>query len=306
MPISSAAAGSPLDTSREQISVRRILAYAAGIGATASPAFDDDREGGVVAMPPFCVSLEWPVVSGARAREGLGAEGAERYRGVHASQDSFFHRPIRPGDDLETRGRIASVVPTRAGALVAMKLETVDLATGETVVTSWSHSIYRGVEVGGEAAVIEQAPAVPSGGDATLPAPSARDRDCDRDPARDAARLHRVREHLEPDPHRAHGGARGRASRHHPARHRNLGARRTRGAARLRPRRSAPAAATARTFPRNGSSRHRHPRSSMRRAATAGSTSWCATTAASPRSIRVSPSSPEELARWKIVTLRRG
>ena len=109
MPISSAAAGSLLDTSRERISVRRILAYAAGIGATGSPAFDDDREGGVVAMPPFCVSLEWPVVSGARARDGLGAAGPERYRGVHASQDSFFHRPIRPGDDLETRGRIASV-----------------------------------------------------------------------------------------------------------------------------------------------------------------------------------------------------
>ncbi|HEX2464244.1 MAG TPA: MaoC family dehydratase N-terminal domain-containing protein, partial [Thermoanaerobaculia bacterium] len=116
MPISSAAAGSLLDTSRERISVRRILAYAAGIGATVPPAFDDDREGGVVAMPPFCVSLEWPVVSGARAREGLGAAGPERYRGVHASQDSFFHRPIRPGDDLETRGRIASVQPTRAGA----------------------------------------------------------------------------------------------------------------------------------------------------------------------------------------------
>ena len=162
MPIQSAAAGSPLDSSREQLTVRRILAYAAGIGATAPSAFDDDRASGVVAMPPFCVSLEWPVVSGARARDGLGAEGAERFRGVHASQDSFFHRPIRPGDDLETRGLIASVQPTRAGALVAMKLETVDMATGETVVTSWSHSIYRGVEVSGGAVVVEQAPAVPS------------------------------------------------------------------------------------------------------------------------------------------------
>ena len=161
MPISSAAAGSLLDTSRERISVRRILAYAAGIGASGSPAFDDDREGGVVAMPPFCVSLEWPVVSGPRARDGLGAAGPERYRGVHASQDSFFHRPIRPGDDLETRGRIASVEPTRAGALVSMKIETVDAATGEPVVTSWTKSIYRGVDVTGEAAVIEAAPVVP-------------------------------------------------------------------------------------------------------------------------------------------------
>ena len=100
------AAGYYLDTSRERISVRRILAYAAG-SAPPAPAFDDDREGGVVAMPPFCVSLEWPVVSGARARDGLGAEGGALPR-LHASQDSFFHRPIRPGDELETR-RIASV-----------------------------------------------------------------------------------------------------------------------------------------------------------------------------------------------------
>jgi acyl dehydratase len=162
VPIQSTAAGSSLDTSRERISVRRLLAYAAGIGATTPVAFNDDREGSVVAMPPFCVSLEWPVVSGARAREGLGAERAEAYRGVHASQDSFFHRPIRPGDDLETRGRIAAVQPTSAGALVSMKLETVDTANGEPVVTSWSHSIYRGVGVAGPASVTEAAPVVPA------------------------------------------------------------------------------------------------------------------------------------------------
>jgi acyl dehydratase len=160
MPIFSAAAGSLLDTHRERISVRRILAYAAGIGATASPAFDDDRAGGVVAMPPFCVSLEWPVVSGARARDCLRAEGAEQWRGVHAGQDSFFHRPIRPDDDLQTTGTIAAVRPTRAGALVSMKLETTDAVTGEPVVTSWSSSLYRGVEVAGAAAVTETAPAV--------------------------------------------------------------------------------------------------------------------------------------------------
>ena len=102
VPISSAAAGSLLDTSRERISVRRILAYAAGIGATGSPAFDDDREGGVVAMPPWCVSLEWPVVSGA-GRSLVSARPAGAHRGVHAAQDSTFHRPIRPGDESDAR-----------------------------------------------------------------------------------------------------------------------------------------------------------------------------------------------------------
>lgn len=165
MPVASAAAGSQLDSYRERISLRRILAYAAGIGATVPAAFDDDRAGGVVAMPPFCVSLEWPVVSGARARECLGVEGPERFRGVHAAQDSFFHRPIRPGDELETRGTIAAVRPTRAGALALSKLETIDVTTGEPVVTSWTTSIYRGVGVSGPAMVLEDAPAVAGNGD---------------------------------------------------------------------------------------------------------------------------------------------
>jgi acyl dehydratase len=171
VPVSSAAVGTVLDTHRERISVRRLLAYAAGIGATGSSTFDDDRDGGVVAMPPFCVSLEWPVVSGIRSRQSLGAVSAEGRRGVHAAQDSFFHRPIRPGDELETRGRIAVVRPTRAGALVAMKLETVDVTNGEPVVTSWSTSLYRGVEVAGDAAAVEEPPAI--GDDGAPPAAGA-------------------------------------------------------------------------------------------------------------------------------------
>ena len=238
-------------------------------------------------MPPFCVSLEWPVVSGARARDGLGAAGPERYRGVHASQDSFFHRPIRPGDELETRGRIASVEPTRAGALVSMKLETVDVATGEPVVTSWTKSIYRGVEVAGEAVVIEAAPVVP---DRSNGAPRRR-RGHPVDPARDAARLHRVREHLEPDPHRARGGAGRRAARHHPARHRHLGARRARGAAALRRCRSAAPAPSARALPRHGHPGDRHHDRARSATGQASSTSWCATIAASPPSIRAWQSS---------------
>ena len=169
MPIASAAAGSLLDTCRERISLRRILAYAAGIGATVPAAFDDDRAGGVVAMPPFCVSLEWPVVSGAKARDCLGAAPDEQRRGVHAGQDSFFHRPIQPDDDLETRGTIAAVRPTRAGALVSMKLETVDAITRAPVVTSWSTSLHRGVGVEGPAVVREEAPQVAAAGNGDSP-----------------------------------------------------------------------------------------------------------------------------------------
>lgn len=168
MPIATHAAGERLSAHTEEISTRRLLAYAAGIGATEAPFFDDARSGGIVAVPAFCVSLEWPVVSCDRSRELLQAPAEELRRGVHASQDSFFHRPIRPGDRLVTEATVTAVEPTRAGALVTIRLRTVVADTGEAVVTSWSRSLYRGVEIRGEARVVEPAPAVDA-----PPAPAA-------------------------------------------------------------------------------------------------------------------------------------
>ena len=72
MPVRSSAVGSKLGGAEAEMSARRVLAYAAGIGELGEVCFDDARAGGIVAPPPICVSLEWPVVSGARAREGLG------------------------------------------------------------------------------------------------------------------------------------------------------------------------------------------------------------------------------------------
>ena len=161
MPARSSAVGSKLGGAEAEMSARRVLAYAAGIGELGEVCFDDARAGGIVAPPPICVSLEWPVVSGARAREGLGTVPDEGIRAVHASQDSIFHRPIRPGDRLLTEGTLVAVRRTRAGALSLTKLETTEAATGEPVVTSWSSSIFRGGAVEGEDRVDEEAPPLP-------------------------------------------------------------------------------------------------------------------------------------------------
>ena len=160
MPISTAAAGSDLPPHERRLTVRDALAYAAGIGDTCESVFDDARGGGIAAPPTYCVSLEWPVVSNGRGRHLLGGEADELVRGVHASQDSHFHRPIRPGDSLTTRGRYTGIRATRAGALLTTCLETVD-GDGRPVVTSWSRSIFRGVATEGGNAEIEPAPDVP-------------------------------------------------------------------------------------------------------------------------------------------------
>lgn len=163
MPLNTSAVGTTLDAVEADMTVRKALAYAAGIADTTTRIFDDDRVGGIVAPPQYCVALEWPVVSGQRAREAYGMTPRERVRGVHGSQDSIFHQPIRPGRRLRTIGTVVAVRKVRAGAHTTEKLETIDVATGETLVTSWSTRIVRDVELAGDERSIEAPPALPGG-----------------------------------------------------------------------------------------------------------------------------------------------
>lgn len=79
--------GCVLGESEVAVTTRELLAYAAGIGARAPRDLDDAAEVGLVAAPPYCVSLEWPILSGTRQRDALGVRPDEAIRGVHARQD---------------------------------------------------------------------------------------------------------------------------------------------------------------------------------------------------------------------------
>ncbi len=161
MPIQASAVGHKLAESEVEISARQLLAFAAGVGEDADVHFDDARPGGCLAVPAFCVSLEWPVVRASAAGNPFGATAREILRGVHASQDSTFHRPIRAGDRLRIEGQVVSIRETRAGALVLNKIVTKDASSDEPVVTSWYASIFRGVAVEGDIEPLEAPPGLP-------------------------------------------------------------------------------------------------------------------------------------------------
>ena len=151
MPVHSSAVGKVLDVHHVDMTARKALAYAAGIDDTSTYVFDDAREGGIIAPPQFCVSLEWPVVSGDLAYEAFQIEAAEKVRGVHVTKDSIFHKPIRPGMKLKTIGTVTGVRQARAGAHTTIKLQTIERDSGEVLVTSWTTRIIRDVDiVGGE------------------------------------------------------------------------------------------------------------------------------------------------------------
>ena len=162
MPINTTAVGLETDVYSFDITARQCLAFAAALGETADVYFDDARPGGIVAVPAMTVALEWPPSRDIRIMPGFGASDAERLRGVHAAQDTHFHQPIRPGNQLNNRGRVISVERTRPGARVIFRFDIMDSA-GDVVVTSYSTVIYRGVETRGDDVIGEAAPAWPCG-----------------------------------------------------------------------------------------------------------------------------------------------
>lgn len=159
MPVKASALGQKIDGRIVEATPRRLLAYAAGIGASDAIYMDDAQPGGIVAVPAFVVALEWPVVGSDAYRAALGLSAAERLKGVHVLQDSRFRRAIRPGDKLSTEGQIVLVRPTSAGANVVVKLSTFD-AQGALVVESHYGAIFRGIAVDGAGGQREDVPAL--------------------------------------------------------------------------------------------------------------------------------------------------
>lgn len=163
MNIPATAAGRDAGENLAEASLRRLMAYAAGIGAQDECYFDDLAPGGLAAHPAFCVSLEWPVVSGPAYVAALGRPAGAPRAAVHVMQDSRFHRPIQAGMRLLTRARIVQVRPSSAGAVVTSRIDTLEAARGELLTTSWSSAIFLREAVDGPAASIEEPPALRAG-----------------------------------------------------------------------------------------------------------------------------------------------
>jgi acyl dehydratase len=147
--ISSSIVGRVAGQSEVVATLRRVQAYAAVLGAT-KECYTNDMTSGVVAPPPFAVCLEWPVVSGWWDEFGGFSSPEEALGSVHVLQDSRFHALIKQGQLLRTTGKIAAVRNTRAGAYVAVKLETVDALSGRPMVSSWWGGIFLNTSVEGD------------------------------------------------------------------------------------------------------------------------------------------------------------
>jgi acyl dehydratase len=171
MPINTSAVGKPLNEQRLEVSTRTVLAYSAVMGDTSAAHFDDARPGGIVALPQYCVSLEWPLASAPETAAALGLVPGEAKAVIHLRQDSAFHSLIRPGDLLSITSTLTAVKSTAKGAIVRSQTDTVNTGSGTRVVTTHSDALFMGVAVNGDDVSVDASSTRPSH---DMPSPAER------------------------------------------------------------------------------------------------------------------------------------
>jgi acyl dehydratase len=85
--------------------------------------FDASAPGGIVAPPMFGVVVTWMSVVGA---VGDPALGADLLRLLHAEQDMEFLAALRPGDEITTVAKVASIEARPGGEAMALELNSRD------------------------------------------------------------------------------------------------------------------------------------------------------------------------------------
>jgi len=120
-------AGTPLKEYRTTVTWRDTMNFAAALGDRNAYYFDDERDGGIVAPPLFTVSLTWPVCE--RLWDYIEAEHFPvdlLATQVHYTEHLQFHRSLIPGDRPAIRGKIAAILPHRAGTHVILRFDAYD------------------------------------------------------------------------------------------------------------------------------------------------------------------------------------
>ena len=141
--------GASLKDAPTFVSWRQSTNYAAAVGDANPRYFDDEREGGLVAPPMLATALTWPL--SVVLPQSLQAEGFPQgppTGQVHYSEVLVFHRPLKPGDKLVIKGKVAAILEHRAGAHVVVRYDAFD-ARDQPVFTEFSGAILRGLPAAG-------------------------------------------------------------------------------------------------------------------------------------------------------------
>ncbi len=119
MPLNKNCVGRQFPPITTDVTSAATMAYARAYNDDNPAFFDNNRPGGVVAPPMFGVVVTWNSVMGAVMDPEVGAD---LLRLVHGEQDMRFFAPIRPGDRITSRARIASIETKATGETMAVEI----------------------------------------------------------------------------------------------------------------------------------------------------------------------------------------
>jgi acyl dehydratase len=127
MEISSNLAGEALRDYRKKITWRETMNYAAAVCDDNPLYFDDEKEDGIIAPPMYCAAVTWPVTEKLEEflEPGLFPPDISVTK-VHYTEHIVFHRPVRDADSLTVKGKVAAVLPHRAGTHVIIRYDVSD------------------------------------------------------------------------------------------------------------------------------------------------------------------------------------
>jgi acyl dehydratase len=170
MKIESSFAGTPLKDYKTAVDWRATMNYAAAVNDENPRYFNDEAGNDVIAPPMFAVAATWPIAE--RIWDFIDDVNFPKdiiKTQVHYTEHLAFHRPLRPGDELTIKGRVAAIMPHRAGTVSVVRFDALD-RHGEPVFTEHLGAMMRGVECIGGGSGGDTIPAIPenTSGESTL------------------------------------------------------------------------------------------------------------------------------------------
>jgi acyl dehydratase len=145
MQLDSQLVGTALRPHRLQLNGRRLMNYAAAVGDSNPVYFDDERTEGITGHPMFATAVTWRICK--RLEAHLAPERLPPgilTTQLHYSEHLQFYRPFRAAQDLTIQGRIAAILPHRAGVRFVIRFDAVD-ADLRPIFTEHSGALLRGV-----------------------------------------------------------------------------------------------------------------------------------------------------------------
>ena len=162
MEINSRFVGTPLRILEVGVTARQTMNYAAAVGDSNPRYFHDETAEGIIAPPMLAVALTWQICG--RIAEYLQAVDFPwelLLTQVHYTEHLQFHRPLRPGERLFIRGKVAAMIPHKAGTLVVLKFDARD-ESDHPVFTEHIGGMMRGVSCPDGGAGSEDLPCISS------------------------------------------------------------------------------------------------------------------------------------------------